>query len=144
MGNADLVIRPANIGDLIAVWPLVRDFATSYHPEFDRFEASFTTLISRDDTLVLVAEGLDGGIVGYLLASYHGTFFANGSIAWIEEVMVACPSRRTGVGAALMAEAEIWARGIPATYLSLATRRAADFYLSLGYEESAIFFKREL
>lgn len=144
MSNAHPVIRLANLDDLTSVWPLVRDFATSYLPDPARFNESFSALISRDDTLVLVSEGFDGRVVGYLLASYHGTFFANGPIVWIEEIMVAVPSRRTGVGGALMAEAETWARNIPAAYVSLATRRAASFYISMNYEDSATFFKRDL
>jgi histone acetyltransferase (RNA polymerase elongator complex component) len=43
-----------------------------------------------------------------------------------------------------MAEAERWAQDYGAPYVSLASRRASDFYLSLGYEESATYFKKTL
>jgi GNAT superfamily N-acetyltransferase len=100
-------------------------------------------LITRRDTLVLIAEG-DEQVVGYLLASTHGTFFANAPVAWVEELMVAEPARRSGIATALIAHAELWARQQGAAYVSLATRRAANFYDALGYEESAIFFRKLL
>lgn len=109
----------------------------------DAFRASFNELTVRSDTLVLVAE-LDAEIIGYLLASYHGTFFANGAVVWIEEKMVAKSARDSGVGRLLMGRAEEWAAVIPARYVSLATRRSGDFYRKLGYVDSATYFKKNL
>jgi hypothetical protein len=39
---------------------------------------------------------------------------------------------------------ETWARDRGAAYVSLATRRASEFYLALGYDESAVFFRKML
>ncbi len=58
--------------------------------------------------------------------------------------MVAERSRRLGVGRALMASFEEWAKGRGAVLVGLATRRAAPFYDALGYEQSATFFRRIL
>jgi GNAT superfamily N-acetyltransferase len=125
------------------VWPLVKDFADSYVADNTAFQTSFSELIVRPDTLVLAAE-LDAQIIGYLLANVHGMFFANGPVVWIEEVMVAEFARGKGVGRALMARAEEWAAAIPATYVSLASRRSRDFYSVLNYVDSATFFKKDL
>ena len=109
------------------VWPLVGDFAASYEPEEEVFHPSFTEPLARPDTLVLVAE--EGvSVVGYLLASCHGTLFANGPVAWVEELMVTRDTRESGVGRALMAAAEQWARSVPCAHLALASRRAGPFY----------------
>lgn len=43
-----------------------------------------------------------------------------------------------------MTEIEKWGERSGATYVALATRRAAAFYEALGYEASATYFKREL
>jgi GNAT superfamily N-acetyltransferase len=82
--------------------------------------------------------------VGYLLATSHPAFHANGPVAWVEEVMVVARARGTGVGRQLMAAAEDWARARGAAYVALATRRAAPFYQALGYEDSATYFKKPL
>ncbi|MGA8117256.1 MAG: GNAT family N-acetyltransferase [Actinocatenispora sp.] len=108
------------------------------------FDATWQQLVVAPDTLLLVAETGGHGIVGYLLATSHLTFLANGPVAWVEEVMVEQSSRRTGVGRRLMAHAEAWARSIGAAYLALASRRAEAFYRTLHYEDSAVFFKKTL
>jgi hypothetical protein len=43
-----------------------------------------------------------------------------------------------------MGYAERWARASGAAYLALASRRAGPFYLALGYEDSAVFFRKTL
>jgi len=135
------VVRRARAEDGAEVWPLVRGFALSYEPERRVFERSFTDLLSRPDTLVAVADQ-GGSIIGYLLASWHGTFFANGPVAWVEELMVAQPARGSGVGRALVAEAERWARSVPCAYIAVASRRAGTFYEALAYEPSATYFRK--
>lgn len=142
MSGDDIEIRPAEAGDAEQLWPLVEDFAVSYRPERSAFERSFRDLLDRSDTLVLVAVSDAGAVVGYLLGSVHGTFFANGPVAWIEELMVSESVRRLGVAAKLLSSAEDWARDLPAAYVALASRRAGDFYLKMDYEESATYFRK--
>jgi GNAT superfamily N-acetyltransferase len=148
MATVGMETRRATPNDSDQVWPLVRDFAASYEPLPGAFEQSFLDLIGRPDTLVLVAEETAetaetvSRIVGYLLANVHGTFFANGPVAWVEEVMVDKSARGRGVGRDLMEAAEAWARAVPAAYVALASRRAGDFYRALGYEDSATYFRK--
>jgi GNAT superfamily N-acetyltransferase len=142
MTGEDITIRPAKASDADQLWPLVEDFAVSSRPGRSAFERSFHDLLDRNDTLVLVAASDDHAVVGYLLGSVHGTFFANGPVAWIEELMVSEPVRRLGAASKLMASAEEWARSIPTAYIALASRRAGDFYLKIGYEESATYFRK--
>jgi len=138
------LIRPARPEDAEGVWPLVREFATSFTPDRTAFEATWHQTVAAAHTLVLVAETVDGDIVGYLLGHSHRTFFANGPVAWVEELMVEHRHRRSGVGRRLMEHAEDWARSTGAAYLALASRRAGHFYLALGYEDSAVFYKHTL
>jgi GNAT superfamily N-acetyltransferase len=161
-------VRPAGPGDQDQIWPLARALATSYVVQRPAFNQSFASLLAHPDALILVAEtptnpastttlaspmeptspanlkSLGGEVVGYLLATSHPAFHANGSVAWVEEVMVAEPARGTGVGRQLMAAAEAWAHRRGARYVALATRRAAPFYEALGYTDSAIYFKKPL
>ncbi len=137
-------IRPARLDDVDGVWPLVREFATSFTPERAAFEGTWERMVCAADTVLLVAEAGEEGIVGYLLGTSHWTFFANGPVAWVEEIMVEPTKRGAGVGRCLMERAETWAREIGAAYLALASRRAGPFYTALGYEDSAVFFKKTL
>lgn len=144
MADRGARVRAARADDRDQVWPLARGLATSFRPERAAFGASFVAVLTDPDALVLVAESADGEITGYLLAFRHPAFHANGAVAWVEEVMVSDGSRRTGVGRRLIAAAEQWARSGGASYLALATRRAAPFYRALGYEDSAVYFRKTL
>lgn len=144
MPNLSTTIRLAAITDADEVWRLVQDFAPTFRPEREAFDLTFRSQLETTQTLVLVAELGAGSVVGYLLAHCRATFLANGPIAWVEEVMVAERARRQGVGQALMIEAESWAESQGAAYVSLASRRAGDFYLALGYEDVAAFYKKPL
>lgn len=135
-------LRRARLDDEQALLPLVGAFATSFVPEEMAFRASFRALMEDDKTCLLVADA--GSLVGYLLGLVHETFYANGPVGWVEEVMVEESWRRRGVGRQLMEAFEGWACGRGCRLVALATRRAAPFYLALGYEESATYFRRLL
>ena len=49
-------IRTADIKDRDNVWPLARDFASSFVLDRTCFDASFDLLLTRPDTLLLIAE----------------------------------------------------------------------------------------
>ena len=138
-----ITVRPAVVDDVDAVWPLARDLATSYVVDRDTYATIFPGLVAEPSVLLLVATD-DGAVVGYLLGQRHVTFHAGGPVLWVEEVMVDADRRSDGVGRALMEAAEDLARTSRAAYVALATRRAADFYAALGYEESAAYVKKAL
>jgi GNAT superfamily N-acetyltransferase len=138
-----VLVRPARIEDRDAVWPLARELATSYDVQLEAYARVFARSVQAEDALVLVAQW-HGAVIGYLLGQAHHTFHANGQALWIEELMVRVDHRGAGVGRALMAAAEDWARERGAAYVALATRRAADFYLALDFEASATYFKHRL
>lgn len=136
-------IREARAEDHVRLLPLARELATSYEVDPAAFSAALATQLNEPSSLVLVAEQ-QPELVGYALAQLHGTFHANGPVAWVEEIMVDSRLRGTGVGRALMNEIEQWGGRHGAAYVALATRRAAAFYEALSYEPSATYFKRVL
>jgi GNAT superfamily N-acetyltransferase len=136
-------IRPAQEADAPAVFRLAVCFATSFTVEEAAFRHTFIGLLADGTAFLRVAEW-DGDVVGYVLGFDHETFFANGRVAWLEEIMVAEEFRARGIGRLLMASFEAWARDRQCRLISLATRRAADFYRKLDYAESALYFRKLL
>ena len=134
-------IREATGEDADRVFYLARALATSFEVEGRPFRDSFHDILSADHAVLLVAEESDG-VVGYCLGFEHGTFFANGNVAWVEELIVMSSRRNHGIGRSLMAAFEGWAAGRGAKLVALATRRAAGFYQAVGYEESATYFRK--
>ena len=80
--------------------------------------------------------------MGYLLGFTHLTFYANGPVGWVEEVLVRQDHRGQGAGRALMSAFEMWAAKRGCALVALATRRAAPFYRALGYDESAAYLRK--
>jgi GNAT superfamily N-acetyltransferase len=141
--RAAAAVRPARASDAPAVLALARRFATSFRVDERAFRRSYRALLAARDAHVLVAES-SGAVVGYALGFDHLALFANGRVAWLEELMVDEAWRRRGIGGLLVRAIEAWARSRGCRLLGLATRRAADFYVAIGYEESAVYFRKRL
>jgi GNAT superfamily N-acetyltransferase len=136
-------IRPAQPTDSDALFSLARAFATSFTVDRAAFESSFCALLQSPDAyLAVAAEG--ERVVGYVLGFDHHTFYANGRVSWVEEIMVSDDVRRCGMGRQLMESFEQWAQSRGSKLVALATRRAAPFYRSIGYDESATYFRKLL
>ena len=136
-------IRHAEPSDADGVAGLAAELAQSFPFSATSFSASYPALLAADGTCLLLAVNGPESI-GYLLGFRHLTFYANGPVAWVEEVVVRGNDRRRGTGAALMGAFERWAVAEGCTLIALATRRAAPFYRALGYEESATYFRKVL
>lgn len=138
-------VRPAIASDTHAVLSLAKGFATSFAVDERAFLRSYEALLHATDARLLVAESeSDGAVIGYLLGFDHPTFFASGRVAWVEELTVQEAHRRRGHGALLMRAFEAWARTRGCRLVGLATRRASAFYAAIGYEESAVYFRKRL
>ena len=136
-------IRKASEDDADALFGLAKEMATSFVPERAAFEIALADIISTDGANLNVAE-VNSEIVGYCLGFDHYSFYANGRIAWVEEITVKESVRRRGVGKVLMENFEEWSSQRGNRLVALATRRAASFYKSVGYEESATYFRKLL
>ena len=149
MGGADGTagwageVRAATAGDAAAVARLAAELALSFAFDGAAFRASYPALLADEGACVLLA--VDGPEpAGYLLGFTRLTFYANGPVGWVEEVAVRGADRGRGAGRALMGEFERRAAARGCALVALATRRAAPFYRALGYEESAVYFRKVL
>jgi GNAT superfamily N-acetyltransferase len=136
-------VRPARAGDADDVAALAAELAQSFAFSAEKFAATYPALLAADGArLLLAVSGRE--IVGYLLGFRHLTFYANGPVGWVEEVVVRDQDRGRGIGRVLMDAFEQWAAARDCALVALATRRAAPFYSALGYEESAVYFRKVL
>ena len=136
-------IRQAGRADADMIAGLAAELAQSFAFCRADFDVSYPALLAERNACVLVAVQ-DGDCVGYLLGFWHLTFFANGPVGWVEEIMVRREHRGRGIGRDLMSAFERWVAARGCTMVALATRRAAPFYLALGYEESAAYLRKLL
>jgi GNAT superfamily N-acetyltransferase len=137
-----LTIRRAADEDVDEVAGLAGELAQSFTFSRERFLAAYPALLTDDGACLLVAvRGRER--LGYLLGFRHLTFYANGPVAWVEEVLVRDQQHGRGIGRALMSAFEQWATAQGCGLIAVATRRAAPFYRA-GYQESAVYFRKVL
>ncbi|HEY9240682.1 MAG TPA: GNAT family N-acetyltransferase [Streptosporangiaceae bacterium] len=159
MQDSSLRIRWATAADADPVAELAAELAQSFPFSRAAFAQAYPAVLAAEDACLLLATdsgtGRDpagdpaggtgrGGPVGYLLGFQHPAFFANGPVAWVEEILVRPQYRGRGAGRALMTAFEQHAAGQGCRLVALATRRAAPFYRALGYQESAAYFRKVL
>jgi len=131
---------PANAGRVAG---LAGELAQSFPFRRASFDRSYPALIAAEDACLLLAADQDE-CLGYLLGFRHLTFYANGPVGWVEEILVREERRQLGIGRALMSAFEKWAAARDCALVALATRRAAPFYRALGYRESAAYLRKVL
>ncbi len=143
MHGSSTAIRPADDRDRDELLVLARAFSTSFAVVDDAFDRSLSATLADHNTTLLVAT-LGSEVAGYALASIHHTLYANGSVAWIEELMVSETARRHGLGALLVTAVEQWATDRAVRLVAMATRRAQPFWEAIGYEPSATYLRKLL
>lgn len=139
----DLTIRPAEHADGTAVFALLRQFAMSYRPERAAFERHYPRRLETDHTSLLVA-AVGDQVVGYALAFETLTLYANGPITELQELVVDSEYRGRGVGRRLVESVIGRARARGSAEVTVATRRAGDYYDKLGFQETAGYYKLRL
>jgi GNAT superfamily N-acetyltransferase len=136
--SASVAIREGHAGDIPALVGLLgqlfaieADFAID--PEVQA--RGLALLQSRTDAVILVAEA-EGRVVGMCTVQLTASTARGGLSAGIEDVVVDEPVRGRGIGRALLAGAEAWARRRGAVRLALLADEtnlpALDFYDRLG------------
>lgn len=138
-----MIIRNATNKDAEQVLELVKKFATSFKTDKGKFYKIYPEIVGDKNISFVVAEE-DNQIIGYCLSFHHLAFYANGYVSWVEEIMVDENYRSKGIGKKMMEEIERIAKSRDSKLIGLATRRAANFYEKIDYEESAIYFRKLL
>ena len=142
-GSGEPTVRPAGADDVDEVYVLARMLAVTFPVDREGVDRAFGHIAVTPGAHLLVAD-VEGRVGGYLLGFVHPTFYANGPVAWVEELAVDEALRRRGVGARLMAAFEDRARAGGARLVALATTRAGAFYEAIGYARHAEYFRKHL
>ena len=100
------------------------------------------------DVSVLVAEDEGGAALGFIHLRAATDYFTREEHGHIADIVVAPWGEGRGVGRALMAAGEEWARGRGYRWLTLSVFvqnvRAREFYRRLGYGEDTMKYLKEL
>jgi GNAT superfamily N-acetyltransferase len=144
---AAIAIRPLTLDDAAAVAALSGDLGYPADPAV--MGARLSALLGEAGHAVFGAAGADGALLGWVHVCARLLLIDSPS-AFIEGLVVGSAARRGGVGRALMAAAEDWARASGAGVVRLrsgaARGEAHAFYRALGYEDgkAALGFEKAL
>lgn len=150
IGSADVLtkfhmvhIRLGQLSDEARLFELARAFPTPTPPGIDVFAIVLRAKLADPSSHLSVAQH-EGSLIGYVAGYSHTTFYAGGSTAWVDELLVDAAFRGRGIGRSLMDAFEAWAGSQSCKLVSLATRGAGPFYERLGYTSSAEYYKKYL
>lgn len=99
-------VRPATTVDAPTVGRLLFDFNTEFDTpalSAQEFAERFSTLLGREDVLVLLAEA-GGEAVGLAYLTLRPTPYGDGPILELEELYTAPAARGQGIGSAMIAD----------------------------------------
>ena len=145
-------VRAATAADEAAVLDLTEELLAppgGRPPFYTRTKgaAAFAHAVTAPDAAVLLAlDGVDA--VGFVSVYRDIRSIRFGPRCWVEDLVVTAARRSQGIGAALLAAADAWARAHGCTHLELAsgTKRtdAHRFYRAQGMREESLLFTRWL
>ncbi len=138
-----MIIRDAKLKDEKRVFFLAKKFAKSFDIIEIKFNKTFNEFLINENVSFIVAE-IDNEVIGYGLTFHHQTFYANGLVSWVQEIIIDEELRGRGIGSKMMKRVEEISKEKNAKLISLATIGAGEFYKKLGYKECATYYKKLL
>ena len=130
----DFTVRPARLDDAAAICATNRT-SLGYDYPAEQTRQSLEEVLARGEDCVLVAER-EGAVLGYIHGQPYRTLY-HAPVAKVLALSVARDAQGGGVGRALLARLEDWARaaGFSGVWLSSGMERAGAhvFYERCGY-----------
>ncbi|WP_217474908.1 GNAT family N-acetyltransferase [Stutzerimonas stutzeri] len=129
--------------------PMVRLLGELGYPGSEAFiDRRLRQQLAHDDACLLVAEGDDGQVLGFISLHFVIQLALEGDFCRISYLCVDATARGQGIGERLVQAAEqlARARGCDRLELHCDERRTAAhrFYTRLGYQEAPKYFRRSL
>lgn len=138
-----MIVRDARPTDVSAVHRLIGQLADA--SDEAAFGARFENVLATDGHRIIVAD-VEGKVVG-VLHMFERPALEKPCEAIVQALVVDSDARSSGVGEALMREAEVWAQSRKLLSVSLYSRadrkRAHAFYERIGYRIKAMSVRME-
>jgi predicted N-acetyltransferase YhbS len=130
-----MTVRTANLQDVAAIARLSGELGYPY--DAAAIEARVRKVTAQKHHLLLVAQNDRAEVCGWLHA-FGADYIESGFRVEIAGLVVAKAAQRSGIGRRLVGEAERWAGGIGAEFISVRSNinrvESHPFYQKLGYE----------
>jgi ribosomal protein S18 acetylase RimI-like enzyme len=141
-------LRPDDREFVLGLVPRLTEFGQVPHRDRGEMHARDRAVLEHaidfpsHDTALFVAEDDNGRRAGFIHLTTADDYYSDSTTAHVADVIVAPHAGGQGVGSALVAHAEQWARDRGFELLTLnvfiANRKARDLYSRLGFEQEWI------
>jgi ribosomal protein S18 acetylase RimI-like enzyme len=155
--NSKIQTRPASISDkefIISLLPRLAEFGPPVWRNASQMLATDTQVLNdmltneSPDTVIFIAEDEQGVALGFIQLQTGTDYYYHEPHAHIGNIIVAPEGEGRGIGRALMAKGEEWARSQGFRRLTLSVfaqnLRARELYQRLGYGEDIMKYIKEL
>jgi len=136
-------IREATEEDVSSIFQLANQLSETISINEQYLSSNFHSFLDSEKHCLLVATEKEV-VIGYLSGYFHKAIYANGQVAYVDEIVVDGLYRDKQVGTQLMAKFEQIAKRHECILVSLATFGAKGFYEKLGYGSKAAYYKKYL
>jgi predicted N-acetyltransferase YhbS len=138
--HPEYIIRPASLADAAAIAELAEQLG--YPSTEEDIFYRLTRILPTPDHRVFVAESSDGSLLGWVYVFAVTVELLADRLAEVGGLVIDNWHRRSGIGHALLAAAEEWARqrdlGCVRIHSNIQRQEAPPFYLGAGYLLSKI------
>lgn len=139
-------VREARRDDAVTIARLLDQLG--YPASDELIDSRLQQQLDHDDACLLMAEGDDGQLLGFISLHFIAQLALEGDFCRISYLCVDSTARSRGIGELLVRAAEQRARGRGCDRMELhcdVRRDAAHrFYARLGYEDAPKYFRRSL
>jgi GNAT superfamily N-acetyltransferase len=155
--NSSIRTRPASIGDkefIVSLLPRLVEFGPPSWRDVAQMTAIDTQVLSdrllsqSPGTAIFIAEDTEGVALGFIHLQIGTDYYIREKHGHIADVVVARDAEGQGVGSALIAKGEEWARSQGHRWLTLSVfaqnLRAREIYKQHGYGEDIVKYVKEL
>jgi len=137
--------RPADIAPMIDLLRLLFSIEEDFTFDPDRQRRGLEMMLGHDGAVILVAEA-ERRVIGMCSGQLTISTAEGGPALLIEDVVVDKPWQGRGIGRALMAALEQWARARKVMRLQLLADRnnktGQEFYKALGWQDTSLICLR--
>ena len=155
--NSNIQIRPAMLKDkefILSLLPRLVEFGPPSWRDVTQMTTTDTQVLSESlsapssGVAIFVAENESGAPLGFIHLKTATDYYTREKHGHIADVVVAPEGEGRGIGRALMAKGEAWARGQGYKWLTLnvfvKNFHAREVYKRLGYGEDIMSYVKEL
>jgi GNAT superfamily N-acetyltransferase len=155
--NSNIRIRPASLDNqefIISLLPRLMEFGPPAWRDVSQMTAIDTQVLSdallsqSPGTAIFIAEDGEGAALGFIHLQTGTDYYLREKHGHIADVVVAREGEGQGVGSALIAKGEEWARSQKYRWLTLSVfaqnLRAREIYQQHGYGEDVMKYVKEL